>query len=134
MNDRIGWMVIQFLLPDLINFYLDDITFQQNGPTPHFTNDRIDLLWLIFPGQIISGDVNWSLRTCDLILLEDFLWDYMKNINNQDDSCSKWLNYSCHSEIEPELCQNVIKYFNKRVDDYRAEKEGHMVDIIFSTL
>lgn len=47
-------VLIEFLWPKLTNINLENIWFQQDRATPHFTNQTIVLLRQKFPGGIIS--------------------------------------------------------------------------------
>ena len=60
---------------------LHDMWFQQNGVTCHTARVTTVLLKCEFGEQFISssGPVNWSPRSCDLTLLDYFLWGYVKS-------------------------------------------------------
>jgi len=130
-------MLSEFLWPELDNIDLDDIWFQQDGATPHFANETITLLRTKFPGRIIArnGDVNWPPRSCDLTPLDYFLWGYVKSqvYKNNPQSIPELKDEIIRviGEIEPQLCQNVIENFNKRVDVCGAARGGHLADIVF---
>ena len=74
-------MITEFLWPELMNIDLEDTWFQQDSAAPHFANETITLLYIKFPGRVISrnGDVNWAPRSCDLSPLDYFLWGYVKS-------------------------------------------------------
>ena len=135
-------MLSEFLWPELDNIDLDDIWFQQDGATPHFANETITLLRTKFPGRIIArnGDVNWPPRSrSDLTPLDYFLWGYVKSqvYKNNPQSIPELKDEIIREiepqigEIEPQLCQNVIENFNKRVDVCGAARGGHLADIVF---
>jgi hypothetical protein len=90
-----------------------------------------------FPGRVIArnGDVNWPPRSCDLTPLDYFLWGYVKSqvYKNNPQSIPELKDKIIRviGEIEPQLCQNVIENFNKRVDICGAARGGHLEDIIF---
>ena len=59
---------------------LHDMWFQQDGATCHIARVTIDLLRSKFDEHFISlsGPVNWPPRSCDLTLLQYFLWGYVE--------------------------------------------------------
>lgn len=71
----------RILVAEFIYIYLENIWFQQDPGTPHFSNDIIELLKQKFPGRIISrnGDIDWPARLCDLTSLKYFLWVWEKS-------------------------------------------------------
>ena len=60
---------------------MDDIWFQQDGATCYTANITIDLLRTVLEKRIISRNshVNWPPRSFDLIQLEYFLWETVKD-------------------------------------------------------
>ncbi|GFV03591.1 transposable element Tcb2 transposase [Trichonephila clavipes] len=59
-----------------------ELWFQQDGATCHTARATIDLLKDTFGDRLISrsGPVNWPPRSCDLTLLDYFLWSYVKSL------------------------------------------------------
>ena len=80
-GERYGTMLNEFLFPKIEEGDMDDIWFQEDGATCHTVNVTIDLLRTIFENRIIirNSDVNWPYRSCDLILLDYFLWGAVKD-------------------------------------------------------
>ena len=84
-------MITQFFLPKLDDINVANIWFQDDA-TCHRANETIQLLHETFPGRVLSrfGDQNWSLRSCDLVPLDFFLWGYLKSkiyVNNSTTTC-----------------------------------------------
>ena len=93
--------------------------------------------WPRFPGKVLSrnGDVNWPPRSCDLTPLDFFFWGYVKgevyksNPQTIPDLQAEIIRVI--GGIEAELCQNVIRNFNKRITHCRDSRGAHLEDIIF---
>ena len=60
-----------YFLSEIEDYNLEDMWFQQDGPTSNTTLANRALLHDKFPGRVISrlSDVNWPARSCDLISL-----------------------------------------------------------------
>lgn len=76
---------------------------KQDGATPHFTNDPIDLLSILSR----NDDIRWPSRPCDLTSSYYFLWGYVisqvyKN-NPQSIYELKDEIFDLISEIEPQI-------------------------------
>ncbi|GFT11482.1 uncharacterized protein TNCV_2523021 [Trichonephila clavipes] len=67
------------LLP---RYWHEELWFQQDGATCHIARATTDLLKDKFGDRLISrfGPVNWPPRSCDLTLLDYFLWGLCKVI------------------------------------------------------
>lgn len=136
-GERYRAMITNFLWQELVDMDLTDIWFQQDGATSHTARATVDLLHTRFPGRVISrnGDVNWPPRSCDLTPLDFFLWGYVKgevyksNPQTIPDLQAEIIRVI--GGIEAELCQNVIRNFNKRINHCRDSRGAHLGDIIF---
>ncbi|CAH0550852.1 unnamed protein product [Brassicogethes aeneus] len=110
---------------------------QELKPADHYVRQTMDLLQTKFPDRVISRNsaVNWPPRSCDLTPLDYFLWGYVKDKVYADNPLTiealKANIERAIREIEPQLCQNVITNFNKRIDVCRRTGGGHLNDIIF---
>ena len=73
-----------------------------------------------FPVRVIflNGDYNWPPRSCNLTPLDFFLWGYVKNKVYADVPRSiKEIKEKIRvviDEIEPQMCENLMKNFMKR--------------------
>ena len=69
-------MVNEFLFTKIEEEDTGNISFQQNGATSHTAEDTLDVLRPVFEDLIIShrADVAWPPRSCDLTLLDYYLW------------------------------------------------------------
>ncbi|GFY21930.1 putative transposable element [Trichonephila clavipes] len=74
-------MITNFFIPELNNHDVQELWFQQDGATCHTARATIDLLKDTFGDRLISrfGPVNWP-PSCDLTLLDYFLWGYVKSL------------------------------------------------------
>ncbi|GFU76286.1 uncharacterized protein TNCV_527661 [Trichonephila clavipes] len=75
-------MITNFFIPELNNHDVQELWFQQAGPTCHTARATIDLLKDTFGDRLISrcGPVNWLPRSCYLTPLDYFLWGYVKSL------------------------------------------------------
>jgi len=76
VNDERYRSIISNILPKMDNMDTDNMRFQQDGATCYTSHATIDILHERFKGMVISrgGDMNWPLRSCDLMSLDFFLW------------------------------------------------------------
>ena len=130
-------MITTFLWPKLEDIDIDDMWFQQDGATCHTADATVTLLHEKFPDRVISrkGDVNWPPRSCDLTPLDFFLWGHVKGevYKNNPQSIYELKQEIVRviGEVEPQLCENVIENFDKRVATCKKSRGGHLADIIF---
>ena len=70
---RYGHKIIDFVLPAIKEYKLENMWFLQKGSKCH-TRANMTLFEETFPGRVIShrGDINWSPRSCDLTPLDFF--------------------------------------------------------------
>ncbi|GFV85584.1 uncharacterized protein TNCV_3774081 [Trichonephila clavipes] len=74
-GDRYRAMITNFFIPELNNYDVQELWFQQDGATCHTARATIDLLKDTFGDRLISrfGPVNWPPRSWDLTPLDYFL-------------------------------------------------------------
>ncbi|GFT30461.1 uncharacterized protein TNCV_2377481 [Trichonephila clavipes] len=79
-GDRYRAMITNFFIPELNNYDVQELWFQQDDATCHTARATIDLLKDTFGDRLISrfGPVNWPPRSCDLTPLDYFLLGYVK--------------------------------------------------------
>ena len=130
-------MITNFLWEELNGIDLEDIFFQQDDATCHTADETMQLLQTKFHGRVISrrGDVNWPPRSCDLTPLDFSLWGFLKGkVYANDPQTIPELKEEIRrtiNEISPQLCQNVIENFVKRMNVCKQSRGGHLSDIVF---
>ena len=74
-------MLNEFLFTKIEEEDIGNIFFQQDGTTCHTAEATLDVLRRVFEDRIISrrADVVWPLRSCDLTLLDYYLWSAAKD-------------------------------------------------------
>ena len=74
-------MLNEFLFAKIEQEDIDNIWFQQNGATCHISEATLDVLCPVFEDRIISrrAHVVWPPRSCDLSLLDYYLWGAVKD-------------------------------------------------------
>ncbi|GFT73399.1 DUF4817 domain-containing protein [Trichonephila clavipes] len=93
----------------------NELWFQQDGATCHTARATIDLLKDTFGDRLISrfGPVNWPPRSCDLTLLDYFLWGYVKSLvyadkpqtlDHLEDNIRRVI-----ADIRPQMLEKVIE-------------------------
>ncbi|GFU45093.1 uncharacterized protein TNCV_4235671 [Trichonephila clavipes] len=117
-----------------------DLYFFKNDEGHNVTvNARaaIDLLKDTFGDHLISrfGPVNWSPRSCDLTLLDYFLWGYVKSLVYADkpqtlDHLEDNIRHVI-ADIRPQMLEKVIENWTSRLDYFRASCDSPMPEIIF---
>lgn len=143
LREKFGWhnseMLTDFFWGELVDIDLEDVWFQQDAATCHTARETMQLLQTKFSGQVISrfGDHNWPPRSCDLTLLDFFLWGFLKSkvyANNPQTIAELKAAIRRHiDEIRPHICHHVIQNFVKRADTCRRGLGGHLSDILFHT-
>ncbi|GFX97537.1 uncharacterized protein TNCV_2840971 [Trichonephila clavipes] len=130
-------MITNFFIPELNNHDVQELWFQQDGATCHTARATIDLLKDTFGDRLISrfGPVNWPPRSCDLTLLDYFLWGYVKSLvyadkpqtlDHLEDNIRRVI-----ADIRPQMLEKVIENWTSRLDYIRASRGSHMPEIIF---
>ncbi|GFX25698.1 DUF4817 domain-containing protein [Trichonephila clavipes] len=136
-GDRYRAMITNFFIPELNNHDVQELWFQQDGATCHTARATIDLLKDTFDDRLISrfGPVNWAPRSCDLTLLDYFLWGYVKSLVYADKS--QTLDHlednirRVIADIRPQMLGKVIENWTSRLDYIRASRGSPMPEIIF---
>ena len=134
---RYRTMITNFLFDELEHIDVQNMWFQQDGATCHTATETINLLKEKFGDRIISrrGTVNWPPRSCDLSLLDFFLWGFLKSkVYANNPQTIQHLKENIIEQItqtEPQLCQHVSENFTKRLKACRAARGGHLSDILF---
>ncbi|CAH1962018.1 unnamed protein product [Acanthoscelides obtectus] len=127
-SERYHVMIEDYFLPQLEGMDMDDVYFQQDGPTCHTTNVNIHRLQSFFGDRVISrrGNVPWPPRSCDLTPLDLFLWGYLKSkVYVNKPATLQELKNNIIAEInaiEPTMLQNVIENFDHRVDVCKSSR------------
>lgn len=138
-GERYRAMITNFLWPELDAMDVNDLWFQQDGATCHTANATMTLLNEKFPGRIISrnSEINWPSRSCDFTPLDFFLWVHLKSkiYANKPTTFQQLKDEIIRhiGEIEEQLCRDVIKNFDHRVEVCRRSLGEHLGDIIFHT-
>ncbi|GFX05496.1 putative DD41D transposase [Trichonephila clavipes] len=136
-GDRYRAMMTNFFIPELNNHDVQERWFQQDGATCHTARVTIDFLKDTFGDRLISrfGPVNWPPRSCDLTLLDYFLWGYVKSLvyadkpqtlDHLEDNIRRVI-----ADIRPQMLEKVIENWTSRLDYIRASHGSHMPEIIF---
>ncbi|GFX77423.1 uncharacterized protein TNCV_2956211 [Trichonephila clavipes] len=130
-------MITNFFIPELNNHDVQELWFQQDGATCHTAHTTIDLLKDTFGDRLISrfGPVNWPPRSCDLTLLDYFLWGYVKSLvytdkpqmlDHLEDNIRRVI-----ADIRPQMLEKVIENWTSRLDYIRASRGSPKPEIIF---
>ncbi|GFW64163.1 uncharacterized protein TNCV_708681 [Trichonephila clavipes] len=136
-GDRYRAMITNFFIPELNNYDVQELWFQQDGATCHTARATIDLLKDTFGNRLISrfGPVNWPPRSCDLTPLNYFLWVYVKSLvyadkpqtlDHLEDNIRRVI-----ADIRPQMLEKVIENWTSRLDYIRASRGSPMPEIIF---
>ncbi|GFW96003.1 transposable element Tcb1 transposase [Trichonephila clavipes] len=131
-GDRYRAMITNFFIPELNNYDVQELWFQQDGATCHTARATIDLLKDTFGDRLISrfGPVNWPPRSCDLTPLDYFLWDYVKSLvyvdkpqtlDHLEDNIRRVI-----ADIRPQMLEKVIENWTSRLDYIRASRGSPM--------
>ncbi|GFX18021.1 transposable element Tc3 transposase [Trichonephila clavipes] len=136
-GDRYRAMITNFFIPELNNHDVQELWFQQDDTTCHTDRATIYLLKDTFGDRLISrfGPVNWPPRSCDLALLDYFLWGCVKSLvyadkpqtlDHLEDNIRRVI-----ADIRPQMLEKVIEIWTSRLDYIRASSGSHMPEIIF---
>ncbi|GFW58681.1 transposable element Tc3 transposase [Trichonephila clavipes] len=121
-GDRYRAMITNFFIPELNNHDVQELWFQQDDATCHTARATIDLLKDTFGDRLISrfGPVNWTPRSCDLTLLDYFLWGYVQSLvyadkpqtlDHLEDNIRRVI-----ADIRPQMLEKVIENWTSRLD------------------
>ncbi|GFW98783.1 uncharacterized protein TNCV_2837441 [Trichonephila clavipes] len=130
-------MITNFFIPELNNYDVQELWFQQDGATCPTARAPIDLLKDTFGDCLISrfGPVNWPPRSCDLTPLDYFLWGYVMSLvyadrsqtpDHLEDNIRRVI-----ADIRPQMLEKVIENWTSRLDYIRASRGSPMPEIIF---
>ncbi|GFT98655.1 uncharacterized protein TNCV_1901361 [Trichonephila clavipes] len=114
-GDRYRAIITNFFIPELNNYNVQELWFQQDGATCHTARATIDLLKDTFGDRLISrfGPVNWPPRSCDLTPLDYFLWGYVKSLVYADKpqtlDCLEDHIRRVIADIRPQMLEKVIR-------------------------
>ena len=111
--------------------------FNQDGATCHIAAATLDVLRPLFEDRIIGrrADIVWPPRSCDLTLLDYYLWGAGKDnryankpetINALKDNIREAI-----GEIQLHAIDNVLKNCTDRVGYCIASQGSHLNEIIF---
>ncbi|KAK9887530.1 hypothetical protein WA026_023252 [Henosepilachna vigintioctopunctata] len=121
-GDRYRVMMTNFFIPELNDHDVQELWFQQYVATCHTARASIDLLKDTFGDRLISsfGPVNWPPRSCDLTLLDYFLWGYVKLLVYADkpqtlDHLKENIRRVI-ADIRPQMLEKVIENWTSRSD------------------
>ena len=113
------------------------IQFQQDGPTCHTAKATLDILRPVFEDRTVShiADVVWPPRNCDLIPLDYYLWDAVKDKCYADKSDTidalKAIISEAIGEIQLHTIDNVLKNLSDLVSYCMASRGNHLNKISF---
>ncbi|GFU72347.1 uncharacterized protein TNCV_932981 [Trichonephila clavipes] len=121
-------MITNFFIPELNNYDLQELWFQQDGAICHTARATIDLLKDTLGDRLISrfGPVNWPPRSCDLTPLDYFLWGSVKSLVYADKP--QTLDHLENNirrviaHIRPQMLEKVIENWTSRLDYIRASR------------
>ena len=112
---------------------ISNIWFQEDGATCH----TADVLHPVFEDRIISrrADGIWPARSCDLTLLNYYLWDAVKDKCFADkpetiDALKDNIRGAI-GEIQLQTIDNVLKNWTDRVGYCMASRGSHLNEIVF---
>ena len=134
-GDGYRTMLNEFLFTKIEEEYIGNIWFQQDGATCHTAQATLDVLRPVFKDRIISrrADVVWPLRSCDLTLLDYYLWGALKDkcYADKPETIDAIKDNEAIGEIQLHTIDNVLKNWTDRVGCCLASRDSHLNEIIF---
>ena len=109
--------------------------FQQDGATPHTSNESLALLQQRFPDRLISRrcDPQWSPHSPDLNPPDFYLWGHLKDRvygnNPQTIPDLKAAITAAIRAIPREVCGRVIESFARRIQMCLQRRGAHLEHI-----
>ena len=138
IGDRYRTMLNEFLFTKIEDEDIDNIWFQQDGATCHTAEVTLVVLRPVFKDRIISrrAEVVWPPRSCDLTLLDYYLWGALKDRCYSDkpetiDALKDNNIREAIGEIQLPTIDNVLKNWTDRVGYCMASRGSHLNEIIF---
>ena len=136
-GERYRAMLEDYLWPELDEFNINDMLFQQYGATSHTTCVTIDLLTGKFGERVISrnGPVERPPRSCDLTLLDFILWSHIKSLvyynkpatlDDLKDNIQREI-----ANVPVKMSARMVENWVRRIDRCKRARSGHMTDIEF---
>ena len=133
-------MLNEFLFTKIEEEDIRNIWFQQNGNTCHTGEATLDALRPVFEDHIISrrADVVWPARSCELTLLDYYLWSAVKDkcyagkletIDALKDNIREAIG---HTAIQLHTIDNVFKNVFKRPTKFFLSNDETFAEEIFS--
>ena len=123
-------MVNEFLFTKIEEEDIGNICLQQDDATCHTTEATLNFLRPVFEDRIISRRANvvWSLRSCDMIPLDYYLWGASnpETIEALKDNICEAI-----GEIQLHTINNLLKNWIDRVDYCMTSRGSHLNEIIF---
>ena len=136
-NDRYRAILNEFLFTKIQEEDIGNIWFQQNSATCHTAEATLDVLSPVFEDRIISrkADVVWKPRSCDLTLLDYYLWGGIKDKSCADkpetiDALKDNIREAI-GEIHMHTIDNMLKNWKDCVGYCMASRVSHLNEIIF---
>ncbi|GFU53665.1 uncharacterized protein TNCV_1470691 [Trichonephila clavipes] len=131
-GDRYRAMTTNFFIPELNNYYVQELWFQQDGATCHTARATINLLKDTFGDRLISRfePVNWPPKSCDLTPLDYFLWGYVKSLvyadkpqtlDHLEDNIRRVI-----ADIRSKMLEKVIENWTFRLYNIRTSRGSAM--------
>ena len=136
-GERYRTMLEDYLWPELDEFDIKDMWFQQDGATNHTARVTIDLFKGKFGERVISrnGPVERPPRSCDLTPLDFFLWRHIKSLvyaikpatlDDLKDNIQREI-----ANVPVEMCARVVENRVQGIGHCKRARGGHMTDIEF---
>lgn len=116
--------------------FSENITFQQDGATPHFFRPVREFLDENFPQSWIGrgGPIGWPARSPDLTPLDYFIWGYVKTkvYATQPENIEELKRRIQHTigNITAGMLRNVREGFKKRIRLCQQQNGGHFAQLL----
>lgn len=132
-------MINDFLLPELNEWGLVNMWFQQDGATAYTARATMNIVNEVFHDRVIThfGDFAWLARSPDLTIPDIFLWGYLESWvydNKPHTIAAPKENIQQEGEqLSPEILRKVMENVIKRAQICINTGGIHFADIIFPT-
>ena len=125
-------MFNEFLFTKIEEEVIGNVCFQQDGASCHTAEAALAALRPVFEDPIISriADVVWPPRSCDLTLLDYYLWGAVKDKYYADKP--ETIHNICEAigEIQLYTIHNMLKKWTDRVGYCMASQGSHLNELI----